>query len=146
MTGLKISRARSGQKLHPRGPRKTVFYHLLLTQKQIHEKIFFQLYETSIYQPRIFTGRTDAEAGTLTLWPPDAKSWLIGDDSDAGKDWRQRSMGRGRDGWMASLTQWTWVWANSRRRWRTGKPGVLQFIGSQRVGHDLVTGQQQVSV
>ena len=36
---------------------------------------------------------------------------------------------------MASLTQWTWVWANSRRWWRTGKPGVLQSIGSQRVRH-----------
>ena len=38
---------------------------------------------------------------------------------------------RGWDGWMASLTQWTWVWANSRRQWRTGKPGVLQFMGLQ---------------
>ena len=38
---------------------------------------------------------------------------------------------RGWDGWMASLTQWTWVWANSRRWWRTGKPGVLQSTGLQ---------------
>ena len=37
---------------------------------------------------------------------------------------------RGWDGWMASLTQWTWAWANSRRWWRTGKPGVLQSMGS----------------
>ena len=36
---------------------------------------------------------------------------------------------RGWDGWMASLTQWTWVWANCRRWWRTGKPGMLQFMG-----------------
>jgi len=42
----------------------------------------------------------------------------------------------GWDGWMASLTQWTWVWANSGRQWRTGKPGTLQSIGSQRVRHD----------
>ena len=48
---------------------------------------------------------------------------------------------RGWDNWMASLTQWTWVWANSRRRWRPGKPGVLQFMGLQRVGHDLATEQ-----
>ena len=47
------------------------------------------------------------------------------------------------DGWMASLTQWTWVWANSGRQWRTGKPGVLQSMVSQRVGHDLATKQQQ---
>ena len=46
---------------------------------------------------------------------------------------------RGWDGWMASPTQWTWVWASSGRWWRTGKPGVLQFMGSQQVGHDLVT-------
>ena len=50
---------------------------------------------------------------------------------------------KGWDGWMASLTQWTWVWANSGRWWRTGKPGVLQFMGSQRVRHDLATEQQQ---
>ena len=36
---------------------------------------------------------------------------------------------RGPDGWMASLTQWTWVWAGSRRQWRTGKPGMLQSMG-----------------
>ena len=40
---------------------------------------------------------------------------------------------------MASLTQWTWAWANSRRWWGAEKPGVLQFMGSQRVGHDWVT-------
>ena len=46
---------------------------------------------------------------------------------------------RGQDGWMASLTQWTWVWASSRRWGRTRKPGVLHSTGSQRVGHDWVT-------
>ena len=46
---------------------------------------------------------------------------------------------RGWDGWMASPTQWTWVWANSGRQWRTGKPGMLQFTGSQSVGHHLAT-------
>ena len=49
--------------------------------------------------------------------------------------------GRGWDGWMASPTQWTWVWATSRRWWRTGKPGVLQPMRSQKVGYDLVTEQ-----
>ena len=42
---------------------------------------------------------------------------------------------------MVSLTQWTWVWATSRRWWRTGKPGVLQSMGSKKVGYDLVTEQ-----
>ena len=43
---------------------------------------------------------------------------------------------RGWDGWMASPTQWTWVWVNSGSRWWTGRPGVLQSMGLQRVGHD----------
>ena len=50
--------------------------------------------------------------------------------------------GRGWDGWMASPTRWTWVWVNSNMSlswWSTGRPGVLQFMGSQRIGHDLAT-------
>ena len=46
---------------------------------------------------------------------------------------------RGWDGWMASPIQWTWVWADSGRWWRTGKPGVLQSMGSQSVGHEWAT-------
>ena len=46
---------------------------------------------------------------------------------------------RGWDGWMASLIQWTWVWVNSRSWWRTGRPGMLQFMGSQWVRHDWAT-------
>ena len=48
----------------------------------------------------------------------------------------------GWDGWMALLTQWRWVWAISGRQWSTGKPGVLQSTGTQRVGHDWTTEQQ----
>ena len=74
------------------------------------------------------------------LWPPDAKNWLIGKNPDAGKDWWQKEKGmRGWDGWMASQTRWTWVWASSRSWWWTGKPGVLQSIGLQRVRHDWAT-------
>ena len=46
---------------------------------------------------------------------------------------------RGWDGWMALPTQWTWVWVNSGNWWWMGRPGVLQFMGSQRVGHDWAT-------
>ena len=46
---------------------------------------------------------------------------------------------RGWDRWMASATRWTWVWVRSRSWWLTGKPGVLQSMGSQRVGHDCAT-------
>ena len=68
-----------------------------------------------------------------------------------GKDWFWEGLGaggegddRGWDGWMASPTRWTWVWVNSGRwRW-TGRPGVLRFMGSQRVGHDWVTELRQI--
>ena len=46
---------------------------------------------------------------------------------------------RGWDGWMASPTRWTWVWVNSGSWWWTGRPGMLWFMGSQRVGHDWAT-------
>ena len=83
-------------------------------------------------QSWVFIGRTDAEGETLILWPPDVKSWLIKKDPDAGKDWRQEEKGMTEwDGWMASLTWWTWVWVNSGRWWCTGKPGMLQSMGSQ---------------
>ena len=92
-------------------------------------------------QPWIFIWRTDAKAEAPILWPPDAKNLFIGKDPDAGKDLKAGGEGgnRGWDGWMASSTQWTWVWANFGRQWKTGKPGVLQSMGSQRVRHDLVT-------
>ena len=53
---------------------------------------------------------------------------------------------RGWDDWIASPTQWTLVWGNSRRWWWTGRPGVLQSVGSQKVGHSWVTEQQQMSL
>ena len=91
-------------------------------------------------QPWDFFGRNDAKAETPVLWPPHAKSWLIG------KDWCWEGLGaggegdgRGWDGCMASLTGWTWVSVNSGSWWWTGRPGVLQFIGSQRVRHNWAT-------
>ena len=50
---------------------------------------------------------------------------------------------KGWDGWMASLIQWTWVWASSGKWWWIGKPGMLQSVGSQWVGQDWGTEQQQ---
>ena len=91
-------------------------------------------------QSWVFIGRTDAEAETPILWPPHVRSWLIGKDPDAGRDWRQEEKGMtGWDGWMASPTQRTWVLVKSRSCWWTWRPGVLQFMASQRVGHDWVT-------
>ena len=79
-------------------------------------------------QSWMFVGRTHFEAETPILCPPDAKNWLIWDGD-----------GRGWNGLMASLTRWPWVWVNSGSWWLTGRPGVLRFMGSQRVGHDWVT-------
>ena len=91
-------------------------------------------------QSWISIGRTDAEAEAPILWPSDGKSqrpWC----------WESlRAKGEGIDrGWdarRASLTQWTWVWANSGRWWRTGKPGMLQSMRLQRVRYDWSTEQQ----
>ena len=72
-------------------------------------------------------------SNTLATW---CEELTTGKDPDAGKDWRQEEKGttdRGWNGWMASLTQWMWVWASSGSWWWTGKPGMLQSTGSQRV-------------
>ena len=91
-------------------------------------------------QSWVFIGRTDAEAETLILWPLHAKNWLIEKDLDSGKDWRKEEKGTtGWDCWMASLTRWTWVWISSGSWWWTGKPGMMQSVGSQRVRHDWGT-------
>ena len=88
----------------------------------------------------VFTGRTDVEAETPILWPwcKELTHWK--------RPWcwkRLKAGGEGGDrgwnGWMASPTQWTWVWVNSGSWWWTGKPGVLQSMGSQRLRHDWVT-------
>ena len=66
-------------------------------------------------QSWMYIGRTDDEAEAPILWSPIVKSWLMGKDPDAGKNWGQEE-NRGWDGWMASLIQWTWVWGNSMYR------------------------------
>ena len=95
-------------------------------------------------QPRDFFGRNDGKAETPVLWPPQVKSshwkrlwcweglWAGGEGDD-----------RGWDGWMPSLTRWTWVWMNFGSWWWTGRPSMLWFMGSQRVGHDWATELNQ---
>ena len=94
-------------------------------------------------QSWIFIGRTDVEAETPILSSPDAKNSFLG------KIWfwaRLKAGGEGDDigwdGWMVSPTRWTGVWENPRKEWRTEEPGMLQSLGSQRVGHEWATEQQ----
>ena len=91
-------------------------------------------------QPWIFTGRTDAEAKTPVFWSSDATADSLETSLMLGKIAGRRRRGQQRwDGWMTSLMQWTWTWANFGRWWGTGRPGVLQSMGSQRVWPDWET-------
>ena len=91
-------------------------------------------------QSWVFIGRTDVEAKFqhVATWCEELtrlkRPWCW-ERLRAGGEWDDR----GWDGWIASPTQWTWVWVNSRSWWWTGRSGVLWFMGSQGVGHDWVT-------
>ena len=89
----------------------------------------------------VLIGRTDVEAETPNTWATRCEEL-----THLKRPWCWESLraggegdDRGWDGWMASLTQRTWVWVNSGSWWWTGRPGMLQFMGSQRVGHDWAT-------
>ena len=93
-------------------------------------------------QPWIFFRRTEAEAEAPVLWPLVGKSRLR-KDPDAGKDWRQEEKGMTEDemvGWHHWLNGHEFEQTQGDKEWR--KPGVLQSMGSQRVGHDWATEQQ----
>ena len=97
-------------------------------------------------QPWTFTGRTDAEAEAEAsrLWPPDAKSQLTGKDLMLGKIKGRRRRGRQRTRWLDSITDsMDMSLSKLQQWWRTGKPGVLQSMGSKRVRYDSATEQQQ---
>ena len=96
--------------------------------------------------PWILIGRTEAEAEAPVFWSPDVNSQLTGkvpgtfcweglraEREEGFREW---------DGWMASSIQWMWTWANFRRWWETGRPGVLQSMGLQRIRHDWTNEQQ----
>ena len=76
-------------------------------------------------------------SNTLATWSKELTHWK------RPWCWERLKAGEGDsrrwDGWMASPTQWTWVWVDSGSWWWTGRPGMLQFMGSQRVGHNWAT-------
>ena len=91
-------------------------------------------------QSWMFIGRTDVEAETPILWPSEAKRWLIWKRPWC---WEILKVGEGdnrqSDGYMASLTQWTWVWVNPWSCWWTGRTGMLESMETQRVRWDWMT-------
>ena len=88
----------------------------------------------------IFIGRTDAETEAPILWSPDLRTDSLEKTLMLGKiEGRRRGDNTGWVGWMASPTRWTWIWASSGSWWWTGRSGVLQSMGSQRVKHDWAT-------
>ena len=84
----------------------------------------YMTFETLVPWPRTEAGSLIVRAQSPDHWT--TREFHVSDD-------------RGWDGWMASLTRWTWVWVNSWSWWWTGRPGVLRFMGSQRVRHDWAT-------
>ena len=123
-------------------PKNWCFWAVVL-EKTLESPLDFK--EIQPFNPKgnqswIFIGRTDAEAEAPILRPPDAKNRLIGKEPDAGKDWRQEEKGTTEDemvGWHHLLNGRVWI--SSGSWWWTGKPGMLQSMGSQRVGHDWAT-------
>ena len=100
-----------------------------------------QLVHSKGDQPWVFFGRNDVEAETPVLWLPHAKSWLTWKDSDAGRHWGQEEMRTTED----EMAEWHHRLNGRKFEWTPGDGdgqwglGVLQFMGSQRVGHDWVT-------
>ena len=108
------------------------------------ESLGQQIYPTSSYQRK---------SGLCVYWKDWCWSWnsnTLATSCEELTHWKRpwcwecleaggEGKGRGWDSWMVSLTWWTWVWVNSRSWWWTGRPGMLWFMGSQRVGHDWVT-------
>ena len=97
--------------------------------------------EIKLVNPKANQARTFIRSwstNTLTTWYKQPAQWK------RAWFWENLRVGgergdRGWDGWMASPSQWTWVWVDSGSWWCTGRPGVLQFMGLQRVGHDWMT-------
>ena len=124
-----------------RGPKNWCFQSVML-EKTLESPLDCKIKPVNpkYNQPWIFIGRTVAEAEAPIFWPPDVKCRLTGKEPWCWERLKSGGEGdnRGWDGWMASPTRWTWVWVSSKSWWWTGKPGLLQSMGSQRVRLDWV--------
>ena len=105
-------------------------------------------WKVRMYVVLLYMARSFCESSTILPWFNTLVTWC-----EELTHWKRlwcwerlraggEEVDREQDGGMASPTQWTWVWANFRRYWSPGKPGVLQSMGLQRIGHDWVTQQQ----
>ena len=119
----------------------------MVLEKTLESPLNCKEVNPKVNQSWIFNERTDAEAEALILWPPDAKSQLIVKDPDAGKDWGQEEKGK-TENEMVGGHHWL-IWHEFEQ--------ILQVVkereawcaavhGSQRVGHDWVTEQQQIYI
>ena len=101
------------------------------TARRSHQSILKEINLNIHWKDRCWSWNSD----TLATWCEELTHWKrprFRERLKAGGEGDDR----GWDGWMASPTQWTWIWASSRSWWSTGKSGVLQSMGSQRVRHD----------
>ena len=89
-------------------------------------------------QPWVLIGRTDAEAEAPILWPPDGKSWLVGEDPDAGKDWRQKEKGWQRMRWLESITNSMDMNLSKLQERMKDRGLACCSPWDHRVGHNLV--------
>ena len=96
-------------------------------------------------QSCIILGRADAEAESPIIWPPDARSQLIGKDPDAGKDWRQEEK-RTREDEIIWWHHWLSGHEFEQAPWDDGQGSLLNFIESQRVGHYWRIEQQRIQL
>ena len=114
------------------------------TARRSNQSILMEI-NPSVNQSWIFIAKIDAGAEAPILWLPDVKSRLIGKDLDSEKNWRQKEKGVAEDEMVREYHQLNRHECEQtpRRWWRTEEPGVLQFMGSRRVWHDLETEKQQ---
>ena len=147
--GFSSSHVRMGKLDHKEGwAPKSWCFQLVVLEKTLESPLDskeLKVANSKGNQPWIYIGRIDAEAEAPILWPPVVKSRLTRKDPDAGKDWGQEEKWATEDemvGWHHQLNACEFV-QDSGRQWRTGKPGMLKFMGLQRVGQDLATEEQQ---